>query len=329
MGNPKRHHYVPESYLLGFTKERTEKGVLFVYDIEKQEIRPQLPKDTCVQGYYNAVELADGSRSFELESALATIEGRAVPVIQKIDTGEALSPQERDTLSIYIALQKRRVPDFESDVGQMTEKTMKAMLGIAFESEERAKQMLEEYEKDTGAPLGLSAKEMMEFIAKDKYRIETGRNESLRVMMNLAEGVAKRFMGMDWMFLHSPPGSAFVTSDNPFHIIPPSNLEEMPIWMSYGYATLGAKKLIPLSMSVGLVMGDPGDRIQHAAATKEIVRTFNLGIASDAYRFLIGHEENLVLSLAKNMEKAVKRRGFSWGGPKIGRRKEKGSGCGC
>jgi len=313
MGNPKRHHYVPESYLIGFTKARTSKCALFVFDIEKQEVRPQLPKDTCVQGYYNAVELVDGSRSFEIEEALAKVEGRAAPIIQKIDAREALTTRERSTLSTFIACQKLRVPEFESEVGQVMEKLLKQTLGVAFESKERAKQLLDEFEKDTGAPLGVSAEEMMDFVARDKYRIKTGRNESLRLMTNLVEKTAMRFMAMEWMFLHVPPGCAFVTTDNPFHIIPPSYIHELPKWMGYGYGTKGTQKLVPLSSSVGLVMGDFGDRIKHADAAPETVRQFNLGVASDASRFLIGHEEALVLSLARSMKKAEKRQGFRWG----------------
>lgn len=315
MSNPKRHHYVPQSYLRCFSADRSEDGALFVYDIRKRELRPQLPKDTCVQGYYNAVELADGSRSFAIEEALSRIEGRAVPVISKIEEREELTSQEYGTLSSFIAFQKLRVPEFEADVNQATEKTLKATLSVAFESEERAQHLLEEFERDTGAPLGIGAKEMMEFIKNDRYRIETGRNESLRVMANLAENTAQRFMAMDWMFLHAPPGRAFVTSDNPFHIMPPANFEKRPKWMGYGYGTPGTKKLVPLTSKVGLVMCDYGDRIQHVDATSEAVRTFNLGLASDAFRFLIGHEEALVLSVARKMERAEKRGGFRWGGP--------------
>lgn len=50
MSKPKRHHFLPEFYLNGFTRE----GLLCVFDRETGEYRRQAPKNTAVIGHFYA-----------------------------------------------------------------------------------------------------------------------------------------------------------------------------------------------------------------------------------------------------------------------------------
>ena len=74
---------------------------------------------------------------------------------------------------------------------------------LSFATLERAKESLAQFERDTGAPLGATAEEMMEYFKRDNYTLEFHRNESLRMMVNLMGDMAKRFARMDWMFFHA------------------------------------------------------------------------------------------------------------------------------
>jgi len=105
--HPKRHHYLPESYLKRFTRQKA----LWVYDVETKQLRPQTPHDTGAIGYFNALEDKDGNRSFVIEEALSEIEGATVQVMQRIEAREKLSDEDRHTLAHFVALQMLRGPD--------------------------------------------------------------------------------------------------------------------------------------------------------------------------------------------------------------------------
>lgn len=61
MSHPKRHHYLPETNLKGFSADG--RG-LWVYHIGSHKLVPQTVHDTCVQSYYNALETKDGKKNF-------------------------------------------------------------------------------------------------------------------------------------------------------------------------------------------------------------------------------------------------------------------------
>jgi hypothetical protein len=317
MSIPKRHHYLPESYLTRFTRKRTDQGELWIYDIKKREFRRQTPRNTGVQGYYNAVENEDGTRDFGIEESFSRIESETATIINKIEAREPIDEKERGDLGLFVAAQMMRGPEFEEDVGKMMEGPLRIAAQMSFATPERARQSLEQFEKDTGKPLGASAEEMMEYLKRDDYQLKLHRNESLRVMANLVGDTAKRFIRMDWRFFHAPADRTFITTDNPFVVMAPDHWGKMPSWYGFGYGTSGTRKVMPLSDKVCLVMFDPGTAAEHGDLTEAGVREINTHLAVEAYRFVIAREEPLLRSLVRSVERNEKRCGSMWGGSKM------------
>lgn len=317
MPHAKRHHYLPESYLARFTRERSRQGRFWVYDIKQRQLRAQTPHNTAVQGYYNAVELEDGTRSFEVEEWLSKVEGDVAPIIDQIEDHQPVSIEDQAVVAVFVALQKLRGPAFEEAVGKMNEAVMKKVTQLCFANAQRAREVMEEYERDTGTPLGGTPEEMVDFAQRDAYQIETHRNESLRLMVELCTDTAKRFVRFDWAFVHVPDGRSFVTTDLPFHVIEPPGWERKFGIRGFGYGTPGTRKIIPLSDKVCLIMYGPGRRCEHRGISVEGVRSLNQRLAADAYRLVIGRDEDLVKSLVRVLQKAELRHGFEWGGTNL------------
>ncbi len=317
MSQPKRHHYLPESYLARFTREGTPQSVFWIYDIKLRKLRDQTPRNTGVQGYYNAVERPDGSRDFGLENALSTIESDMSVLLPKIECREPLNETDRATLATFSALQRLRVPEFEEEFNLAITAIMRMAGRVAFANEERAKIMIDQFERQTGKQLGLTPVEMIEEMHRADRPIETHRNDSLRTMVNLLPDTAKRLARMDWVFLHAPDDRAFVTTDSPFVLVEPDDLPKEPMLRQVGYGTRGTRKLFPLSSRTGLMMLDAGSRIEHHDATEANVRWFNEHVAGEAYRYVIGRDKELVKSLVRTFEKAERRLEFTWGGSKL------------
>lgn len=107
---PKRHHYVPESYLSRFTDPN---GRLYVRDMARNQQRYQTPNEVMAIGrYYRQVWAPTGIDPNILENGLASgIENDIKPVIDcLIRSPEDLTDAYATTLLVYIEIQRIRVP---------------------------------------------------------------------------------------------------------------------------------------------------------------------------------------------------------------------------
>jgi hypothetical protein len=290
MNIPKRHHYLPQFYLKNFTDDN---GLLWVFDREKNEYRQQLPKDTAIKGYYYAFKGKDGRKHTEIENFFSVIEGKTKPILIKLDKKESINTEEKEILAIFISFLKTRVPHFEKLTNESSEKIMKQMNRLMFSSEERVAAMIDRYEKETGKKIKIDPKELIDFIQGDRYDIKFPREHSIESMLLLGQDLIGYFLQMDWFFLWAPKNSSFITSDNPFLLLPPSDYNPKSFY-GVGILTPGAKKIIPLTSHTCLIMGDHGGRMIGRIADPKAIRAINLYSAINSDRFLIARAKLLL-----------------------------------
>lgn len=288
---PKRHHFLPQFYLEGFCRN----GLLSVYDRDKNEYRKQTPQNTALKKYYYSFEINDGEKTDEIEGLLSFVETHTKPIIDKINNREVINNTEKETLSIFIAFLYSRVPSFEKYYNNNKEKILRHINKVIFANEKRTDQLLRKYERDTGKKIDICAKELSEFALDDsRYRIKIHRNSSLRMMLDCCRMLPRYFIQMDWLFLFAPRNSSFVTTDNPFTLIPPSALSLKGF---YGITTRGTQKVIPISQHICLIMFDRGKAIDKREGSREEIRIINLNVTSNCDRFVISRDETLVKNI--------------------------------
>lgn len=96
----------------------------------------------------------------------------------------------------------------------------------------------------------------------------------------------------------APDISSFIITDNPFVLLAPANRE--PGFYGTGIAMRGARKIVPLTQSMCLIMRDRGASTVHKDIDKEVAKETNLQIAYFSDRFVIGRDKALV---KRNVEK--------------------------
>jgi hypothetical protein len=315
MSAAKRHHYLAETYLEGFSADG--RGV-WVYDISKQQLRGQTIKDTCVQSHYNALVSGDGTRHLEIERMLNQIEGDAKQVIVHLDKGGRIDASQKAALALFIAFQKVRVPEFEDQVNATSANMMNRMTRMSFADVERARESIKSVEEKNGKPAGVTPEEMVEFVAKGEYDLKIHRNHSLEQMVRLAPDFANYFVQMEWTFLRAPADSHFLTTDSSFIMLPPPDWEKNnPLRMPYGMLTRGVRKVFPLSSRLAVVMFDHGEVVSYKDATPAMVTMVNEQLAADAYRFIVGPAEHTVHSICAKVRDILSGRAVKWGGSKL------------
>jgi hypothetical protein len=310
--HPKRHHYLPESYLKRFTRDKA----LWVYDIHAEQIRAQTPKDTGAIGYFNALEDKDGNRSFGFEEALSKIEGEMSSVMIKIENREELSRLDRITVAHFVALQKLRGPDFHADISTMVDVIMRPVGERLFADREIGEKNWNNAAKETGVTSDVSFDEARDFILAGDYKIEAHRNWTLQLLLELTPGLTNLFLNFNWMILCAPPEMPFITSDIPFCIVPSADM--MPAAVDgLGIATKGVWKMMPLSTTRCLIMSNPGNRYAYIDCDTVTVRGADLDICNGANRFVIGSDRELVESLVSEVQRDHSSRGTKWGGSRL------------
>ncbi len=283
--SPKRHHYLPRFYLNRFTRS----GKLWVYDRHEDTYRPQTPQNTAVIGHYYSITTPTGEKDTELEGVLAQMEGVAEKVIAKADARADITPQEKADLAYFVAWLYARVPEFQATFEQASEYFWKLVARQTFATVEDTERILREHPAGKDYP-DLTADKLHEFIHGDDYTVQTHRHLSLLQTIEFAQDLWQYFVQMNWIFCHAETGSAFITSDTPFCLLPPLK-QTGPAWAGTGLLTPGATKFIPLTASTALVMGDRGDHVVHRDSEAWRVRDGNLALTVRCLRYLLGPDE--------------------------------------
>lgn len=293
MTKPKRHHYLPQFYLQYFCKD----GNFWIFDRKTKEFRSQTPKNTALKSNYYTFKNSKGNKVTEIEHLLSQIEGNAKCIIEKVINWENITPQEKENLSLFIAFMMNRVPDFEKSVNKVYEHTIKSTLKMMYSDPKRVQATLDEFERERGEKLGLSAEELVEFHKGDNIKVIIDRVKSLELMIDISFKIFHFFKQMDWLFLHSPQEASFITTDNPVVLVPSEKFPKGPYGM--GILFPGVRKVFPISQSTCLIMYDHGELLLHHKTNKQTVRNINLNVAQFTERFLIGRDELLIKNIVR------------------------------
>jgi hypothetical protein len=289
MPKPKRHHFVPEFYLFGFTRD----GMLSVYDREKNEFRRQPPKNTAVIGHYYAFINNEGETDYSFEGALSQIEGLGKAAITKLNAGEDISPEERVNLAYFIALLFSRTPKFEREIEQIADSAAKLTMKHMFQTAEA----VEAHFAAMGRDRSYSAKDFLDFIHDEKYSLVGNRNITIRTMLQQMPEVASMLACMDWLVIHTSSEHAFITGDSPFALLLTDEQRKSGAPVGLGSPTI--TKAIPLTRTTALLVGRQGLGFGHADGSRDLVRVVNVGVAAECEQYVFGPDEALVRSVVK------------------------------
>jgi len=144
----------------------------------------------------------------------------------------------------------------------------------------------------------------MDFIKKEQYTIKANKEWTLESMFDIARAISIYLFQMNWQFCYSST-SSFITSDNPFLLIPPNDYEKKGVY-GLGILVPGVKKIVPLTQKVCLVICDKGDKIEKINVSSKEVREINCHIAKNCDNLIISKNEILLKKLIKiaNIDKS-------------------------
>lgn len=288
MGKPKRHHYLPQFYLEGFTRGE----LLWVADVRSGEFRRQPPNGTGVEKYFYSVETEEDERDASVEELLAELESTAAPAIRAAREGAILSDDQMADIKAFIAFLGPRTRAARDRARHVIDRGRRQLMRDHLGSEEGwAKLQREEPELVEG--IG-GREDFLNLLDSDGYAIEADQNFLIRIMfeqgLDLARDLARFPMG----FLTPPDKKSFVTCDAPVLFAYPAGFRpdfdrtELP---------REAQVIAPLAQDLCAVLEMSDIDRRHFPQDADVVTDFNLKIAAHGHRYVLGPSKALLKSL--------------------------------
>jgi hypothetical protein len=289
-----RNHYIPQHYQLGFANEA---GKVWIFDRKRIQYRDGAPINIGVQrDFYTTID-GNGARNDSVEKTLASLEGYVWPVIDCLDRHtDGISEEDRAHLALFVAFMRTRTPAFDQMSNNLTN-VMVQQLAKTFNTTPEV--VAENYVKATGKTIDMDkAQEVFDGIHNDDYSVKTPRQNNIKMMLDIEVQLGEAITTMDWTIYWTTLDCTFATSDNPFIVIPPLDVDSE--LEGTGPLSPGATNLIPLSSRTLLsARRDSSKPLKFVRANRDFVRFVNVLVASNSDRFLIARDEALLRKLVK------------------------------
>lgn len=197
MNKPRRHHYLPISYLDGFTNN----DKLWIFDREQKEYRQQHPINTALVKNLNTYTDQFGEIQ-TIEPELAAVEGSTKAILTKLDHKQPLSASEKETLALFVSLLWVRVPAFSRDISELGDQLHKSFMKKLFGSEEHAQKLLEKFPPERGN--NLTAKDIVKFVQAENYNVFPNQDDLVTTRIPTASIFSEKIIKLDWLFFPPP-----------------------------------------------------------------------------------------------------------------------------
>lgn len=283
---PKNQHYVPQSYLKLFSRDKKN---IWVYDKLDRVIRSQNIKGTAsITNFYKTPQ-----HFHPLDTdPVSQMEGEAISLIKELDEGRPLDPRGLGKLANFIALQYLRTPvakDRTESTFIVFWEELRKRYGKSGFSKQKIEKIAQSYIEHEKTPYS----DVQDFLKSESLPVPP---EELFVDTIIQHGfrIAEILSKQSWKFLYSSP-DIWITSDNPFSVFREAERGVFPSLVA------DSTKTIPLSEKVLLAMHKEGLRVLSRQMLPWAVHLINLGTAQVAKRYVYSGKKELMERIAADL----------------------------
>lgn len=290
----KLQHYLPKSYLYGFSENLK---TVWVYDKKLNTLKELSPEVFGGENHFYTIKNKEGEKDTSIEDMFVEVDGVYMSILRKIRNQEQLSSEDRKEFSLILALFMNRTPSFKSFSEDMLNEIMKRSMNVhaqhkdAFYSKLR---MLGVKEDDL--------EENRKFALEGEYDISPSRNYTIEQMVQLSLDIAPMFNMFKWTVGIVPKKTSFMTTDNPISLIPNKDVSSNP-FQSVRLLTEGVTVHFPLDKNLLLGMQfteTPTEEITYGKVSgRESIRMINHDLFLCAYRYVIAKDKKWLEKIIK------------------------------
>lgn len=300
---PKNHHYIPQFYLNNFSNDTLRKGSKRIYVLDKMaEIKTikLLPiKNIAFQNNLYTYKTKDGKKE-TLEDMLSVVEGAAAEIIRKVEQRKELTTQDRNSLSLFLSLLWIRVPYAKDQFERSTKELYEAVArkSVAVTPNESLKSFFQKRGKNFTDKEIEDLKDFAINKNRSKIVVDVPQGYWIKMMLRLSIDISPALEITDWEFRIAEKPFAFITSDNPFLLVPGRKMDPFE---GLGLLTPDVKKIIPITSNICLIMHEPKKEpiIVYRSADKTFYNKINHLVMKYSARFVYSADKGKVEKMIK------------------------------
>lgn len=309
---PKKHHYIPQFYLKGFSQDKSR---LHVFDkkatTQESKFRHQATEKIAYENNlytYRTKQLGKET----LEDFFCQIEGNAQTVITKLGNREEITPIERGNLALFVSLLWLRTPTSKGETIGAQKEMAEKIARMTYHFPQQKVRMKEFFKSRGQEQTDEEIDDLVDF-ATDPERstivVDIPPEHWIKQMMMLANDIYIYLAYCKWEVKHAVKQYAYITSDHPVLLLPS---EKSDPGYGIGLLTPGVKKTLPLTANMYLVMHEPQEELEpilHTTADKAFYRKANGWTMKNAERFVFSPDFGKLEKLVKTKPELTKPRG--------------------
>ncbi len=245
MNVARKHHFVPQGYLAGFTNDGTRNGQLTVFDLKLKKTFRTTPSNVAAKRDFNRIDV-DGLLPDALEQSLGEFEGKAISSIRQLqEHGGCMTDDERSDIVTLMTLlvvrnprRRRRITDARRNVDRVLRDILASDRGMYEHHFAKAKSD-GAISKDADLPFEQAAA----FIESDQSEFDVSTTESISLELGNFESTFEMPASRWWsLVIADTEAPDFVTCDHPVAIVYKDPSRCGPV----GYGLPGTEVSFPL-----------------------------------------------------------------------------------
>ena len=292
-GEARKHHWVPQCYLKGFTTDRNKSSQLYVVDGRARKSFRAPPSKVAAERDFNRIEV-NGHHPNSIESAFSGFETRVSDALDRIEaTGNISNEEDRVLILNLIAMLAVRNPRMRETMRGAKERQAEIIMDILLSSKERWCATVKRATADGYVEIDSdrdSYEEMRDFVAKGDYEIGVPTTEHVITELKLFDEILPYLIARKWtVFVASTDSGGFITCDHPV-VLKWDGTQELEPRSPPGFALRGTEVVFPLSRRLALSGVFDGDE-QACVVPAEMVVAINGMVIVNAGRQIYASDE--------------------------------------
>ncbi len=297
----RKHHFIPQLYLSGFTDSGEKKGLLYAHDLREQKTFRAKPANVGFEKDFYKIDVP-GVDVDQIEKVFWELEGQAARVLKKIIQLRMLPARRKDyaILMHFIAQVYVRRPSVRENLRKTHEQVLRMYTQMAAslpDDDLRAQfERVREHNPDI-QEVDLDA--FREFARADEYEIEFSQNFHIDNLLTAllpvaADTIAPLLALRHWVLWSAQNGAGhFITTDRPVLL---TWTVEVPAFYanSPGFGLENTLVIFPLSKTLAMYGRFEGPRGIVIPATAKQIALINRMMSASVGRFIYSPAENFL-----------------------------------
>lgn len=304
----KRHHFVPRSYLAGFTDNGQKDGEIWQHSIDCADAFPTTTNEVAYQNHLYRFEGTDVDPDV-FEDTLAEIQDDSMPIIKDIQEERKLPDKETNEynqLMFFLGLLEARNPQTKSTIEDTLSEIGDKTLRMITSSKETWEQTISQAKQDDVFGAGVSPErfdheKMKESAEKSEIEGSLPQNAFLRIILEKAKITSHALSERKWILCDAGElQEEFITSDWPVSFYQENR-------SFYGPHPMSSKTnvVIPITKSLALYSNNKIEAEENTtiATNPRTVAVFNSITLRKTMRFAYSPEEDFIVWMDDNIRK--------------------------